>query len=184
MVAQVSVTPFGTRHLDVIADGKRFGSIERDNGKFLAKPYSLPCAWFTTQDEAVAHIVQTVGQLRVRWRRALVRAIEEGLDPVQVAGRDGVWFVMSGTDLNVGYLVTDNGASCSCPAGQAGDRVCKHRAAMRYVVGRLALEDEDEGPEPEPPAPAPCGLCRGTGTGWNGVAEVICWKCGGHGQVA
>lgn len=165
MVAQVSVQPCGTRHVDVIADGKRFGSIERDGALFLAKPYSLPCQWFDTQDEAVAHIVEKVGRLRARWQRALLRAMDEGLDPVQVAGREQTWFVQSGSDLNVGYLVERDGYSCTCPAGAGGDAVCKHRAVVRYVVGHLELDGgEDRDPEPEPPAPAVgCPRCKGTG---------------------
>ena len=192
MVAQVRIEPFGTRHLDVIADGKRYGSIELDGKLFLAKPYALPSEWFRTQDEAVAHIVETVGRLRARWQRALGRAIAEGLDPVAVASREGMWFVPSGSDLNVGYLVERNGITCTCPAGDGGDAVCKHRAAVRYVVGRLKLDGEGDGPEPEPPAPAarPCVFCNGLGRidcGWTDRGEWLyrwepCAKCSGTGR--
>lgn len=190
MVAQVVVQPFGSRHLDVIADGKRFGSIELDGRLFLAKPYALPCQWFQTQDEAVAHIVEKVGQLRARWQRALLRAMDEGLDPVMVSGRDRLWFVQSGSDLNVGYLVERDGATCTCPAGESGDAVCKHRAAVRYVVGCLTLDGVGEDPDPEPPATAPaagpqeCPECRGFGQLWSSVGWCLCPTCNGHMRAA
>ncbi len=100
-----------------------------------------------------------------RWRKALVRAIAEGVQVRQLAG-SGAWIATSGQDAGVAYQVAVSGGvahGCDCPAGEHGDPVCKHRALWYHVAGLLD-------PEPEPPAPAsiavasrPCGACDGDG---------------------
>ena len=73
---------------------------------------------------------------------------------------------------------------CECHAGQHGDPVCKHRAALRERLGALLLNDE-----PEPPTPAPptaCHNCHRHGWGYRTVdggrmERVTCWVCGGSG---
>jgi hypothetical protein len=67
-----------------------------------------------------------------------------------------MWVAASGTDATMAYLLEVTGGtvhSCTCPAGQFDDPVCKHRARWYFDAGLLDLD-----PEPEPPAsgdPAP-----------------------------
>ena len=78
-----------------------------------------------------------------RWQAALERAIEQGVEPLQIAGT-GEWVCTSASKLNTVYRT--DGVACECEAAFAGDPVCLHRAAVRYVLGTL--------PEPTAPAPA------------------------------
>ena len=57
---------------------------------------------------------------------------------------------------------------CECHAGPHNDPVCKHRAALRFVLGALKV---DRVPEPTPPRATV--VARG--------AEVPCHNCDGHG---
>lgn len=81
-----------------------------------------------------------------RWQKALKRALEQGVDVRQLA-TSGVWVATSGTDSTAAYVVTES--DCECRAAQEGDRVCKHRALLRHVLGLLPLD-----PDPTPAAPA------------------------------
>src|SRR3954468_24950681 len=98
-----------------------------------------------------------------RWRAAVARAIAEGVQVRQV-NANGMWVTTSGTDATMAYLIeVTNGVahSCTCPAGEFGDPVYKHRA--RYYLDMGLLD-----PEPEPPAsatPVVCFRCRGVGVG-------------------
>jgi len=77
-----------------------------------------------------------------RWQTALRRASAQGVTVRQI--QCGAWVATSGTDSEAAYLVTSHG--CECAAGVALDPVCKHRAALREMLGTLALET------PEAPA--------------------------------
>ncbi|MDP9369402.1 MAG: SWIM zinc finger family protein [Chloroflexota bacterium] len=89
-----------------------------------------------------------------RWQAALRRAIVEGVQVRQLAG-SGAWVATSGTDASTAYVVSLR--ECECPAGEHGDPVCKHRAALAHRLGRL-----DADPEPEPQAPV-APVRRGSG---------------------
>lgn len=186
MVAQIETRPVGTRHIDVIADGALVGSVEVEGRRFVAKPHGALCRWFETQEAAIEHVVVTVETLTARWSRALVRALEDGLDPVEVSGMTGAFFVASGSDANRGYLVRSNGATCTCPAGLRGE-VCKHAAAVRACLGLLPLPEIVV--EVETIA---CPRCSGAGTvdtsgGYLGLPahqrRGRCAGCGGSGRV-
>ncbi len=69
-----------------------------------------------------------------RWQAALRRALEEGVETRQLAGC-GMWIATSSTEAGTAYEVTP--WSCECHAGQFGDPVCKHRAALRERLGAL-----------------------------------------------
>src|SRR5579884_407158 len=84
-----------------------------------------------------------------RWQAALKRALAEGVQVRQLAG-SGMWIATSGTDATTAYEVSQFG--CSCPAGEFGDPVCKHRAAYWHALGILELDDEPEPPTPAAPA--------------------------------
>lgn len=73
-----------------------------------------------------------------RWRRALARAA--GLALYQCS-ETGAWYCTSGSEPGVVHPVSVE--ACGCPAGVAGDRVCRHRAALRAHLGLMV-----------PPAPA------------------------------
>ena len=78
-----------------------------------------------------------------RWQAAQERAIEQGVEPLQIAGT-GEWVVTSATRGATVYRC--DGVRCECESALlGGDEVCIHRAAVRYVLGTL--------PEPDP-APA------------------------------
>ena len=74
-----------------------------------------------------------------RWRIALRRAHTEGIQVRQLAG-SGMWIATSARDSTTAYEVTPWG--CECHAGQFGDPVCKHRAALLEVLERLTVEDD------------------------------------------
>ncbi len=74
----------------------------------------------------------------IRWKTALQRAHKEGVQVRQLAGC-GMWIATSAKGTTTAYEVTPWG--CECQAGQFGDPVCKHRAALLEVLGRLKLDD-------------------------------------------
>ncbi len=82
----------------------------------------------------------------------LRRALEEGVDVRQLAGC-GMWVAPSSRDAGTAYEETP--WECECHAGQHGDPVCKHRAALRERLGALLLDDEPEPPTPAAPAAPP-----------------------------
>jgi len=128
-----------------------------------------------------------------RWQAALTRAHAQGVTVRQIMC--GAWVATSGTDNDSAYLVTSHG--CECAAGVALDPVCKHRAALREMLGTLALETPEAGPVEPEMTPAEWA------TFWDGlyaaypaiapgpvtsmsdlaivVAEGACRECGGHG---
>ncbi len=67
-----------------------------------------------------------------RWTAALERARREGVEVRQLAGC-GAWIATSGSDTSAAYEVSEY--DCACHAGQFGDPVCKHRAALRHRLG-------------------------------------------------
>ena len=74
-----------------------------------------------------------------RWQAALQRAIEQGVEPLQIAGT-GEWVVTSATRGDTVYRC--DGVGCECAAALlGGDEVCTHRAAVRYVLGTLPEPD-------------------------------------------
>lgn len=167
------------------------------NGAWIGAPVGDQAMTFARREAAFRYVFTSISA-DSRWQRALGRAIEEGIDPVEVAGMAGTWFCESGTQPGVGYLVTRE--RCSCPAGDK-DMPCKHRAAVLAILGRL-VELEAFDPEPEPPAPAAsaipgpkvtggdaCPRCKGKGwwyyhvspTGQHSSAE--CQVCGGTGAA-
>ncbi|MBA2276234.1 MAG: hypothetical protein H0W06_00605 [Chloroflexia bacterium] len=94
-----------------------------------------------------------------RWQTALKRPLDEGVEIRQPAGC-GMWIATSSSSAGTAHEVTS--WACGCPAGQFGDPVCKHGAALLARVGRLALETEPEPPTPAAPAvPAVCATCDG-----------------------
>ena len=120
-----------------------------------------------TQAAAVSPVGRKVRQASPeRWQAALARALAEGVTVRQV-NANGMWVASSGTDATMAYLLEVTGGivhSCTCPAGQFNDPVCKHRARWYFDAGVLDLDD----PEPEPPAsaaPVSCFRCRGTDAG-------------------
>lgn len=85
------------------------------------------------------------GNTDTRWRAALRRAHAEHVEVRQLAGC-GMWVATSAKDTVIAYEVTPWG--CECHAGQFGDPVCKHRAALLEVLGRLTVDNEREGGSP------------------------------------
>ena len=67
------------------------------------------------------------------------------------------------TDATIAYEVVP--WACECHAGQLGDPVCKHRAALLARLGRLTLD-------PDPARAAPVS---------GPVPEIPCHTCGGYG---
>jgi hypothetical protein len=85
-----------------------------------------------------------------RWQRAAQRAIAERISVRQV-NTSGMWVASSGSDPTLAYLVEiTNGVahSCTCPAGDYGDPVCKHRARFYLDAGVLTLDGD--GPDDTP----------------------------------
>ncbi len=81
-----------------------------------------------------------------RWAAALARARSNGLRLFVLGGDARFWAVTSATRPGVAYTVSvvpGQPVNCICEAGQHGDEVCMHRAA---VLDRLGLL-------PQPPAP-------------------------------
>lgn len=75
-----------------------------------------------------------------RWQRAFDRVGREHIRVVALPGT-GAW-IATGSRPGAVYQLGVQGnlaTSCSCAAGQAGDPVCKHKAAY-YVLLGVALE--------------------------------------------
>lgn len=108
-----------------------------------------------------------------RWRKALERAIENGLEVFTVADT-GERFVTSASKLDV--LHRTDGHTCTCEAALAGDPICQHRAAVRFCLGWVMMPD---------PEPAKCPCCRGGRVErWLGhdiVGDALCDVCHGTG---
>ena len=121
-----------------------------------------------------------------RWRKALDRAIEQGVTVRQVASTR-VWIATSGTDTTAAYVLTVD--TCECRAALEGDECCKHRAMLRHRLGTLEL------PSVEPVAPAaPPAVCRDcdgdrytrmyTGGGLNDYWCIPCRACAAQAVAA
>ena len=116
-----------------------------------------------------------------RWQQALNRAIAQGVTVRQLAG-SGAWIATSGTDSEAAYIVTRD--TCECHAGEAGDPVCKHRAALRRRLGLLAIPAVVIEFETVAPATPICRDCAGSGMvryhqggGLSNWIEVRCRRC-------
>ena len=124
-----------------------------------------------------------------RWQRALARA--EGLTLYQCSV-SGCWYCTSGSEPGIAHPVTFT--DCGCAAAVAGDRVCRHRAALRCRFGLLAAPESadtrtvtaraDEGDVIVLTAER-CRRCRGTGSEYGGPdVEIRCLGCDGDGWVS
>lgn len=116
-----------------------------------------------------------------RWARALDRALHAGVEILTT--QDGERFATSASHLDLLYRVTPE--TCECAAGQAGDPVCQHRAALRSIIGNLPVVTVrvDE----LIPAGAPsCKRCFGNGEHWAGSGvdsyRITCPECQGTGR--
>jgi hypothetical protein len=67
--------------------------------------------------------------------RALDRAVDEGVKLRPVAGRPGLFCASSGTVPGRWYRNVSV-EWCPCPGGK-GASICKHRALVAYVTGRV-----------------------------------------------
>jgi hypothetical protein len=124
-----------------------------------------------------------------RWRKAVERALSEGIQVRQLAG-SGAWIATSGSDASTAYEIAVTGSvahGCECLAGINGDAVCKHRAAFYLAIG--LLDPEPAGPAPGP-ALIPCTGCVGSGQRQVRVVSplfdslsVRCGRCQGAGVV-
>lgn len=168
MVARIEEIRTSDRWYAVMVDGRKVGTIELDATRWAAHATRRPVQWFHTREAARQYVVAVAtdqaAPLADRWARALERAIAAGIDPVQVGGLESTWAVPSATREDVCYLVTSGAdgtpaGGCTCTAGNRGDAVCLHRAAVRACLGILALP---ESPEPVAPAAA-CDQCHGRG---------------------
>ena len=123
-----------------------------------------------------------------RWQRALARA--EGLTLFQCS-ETGAWYCTSGSEPGVAHPVTFT--ECGCPTGVAGDRVCRHRAALRRRFGLLeappAAETvvgtaRDEDGDVVVLTAERCRRCGGSGSEWCPDGELRCLECDGAGWVS
>src|SRR4051794_26147015 len=86
-----------------------------------------------------------------RWVKALERSAVEGITAFQVSST-GQWVVTSANDPLTVYAT--DGIDCDCLAAVNGDGVCKHRAIVLNLTGRLTIGPElpitiiDLDPEP------------------------------------
>ena len=101
-----------------------------------------------------------------RWTRALERARAEGIR-LQRGADAGTFRVISGS-----HTYTATADACTCLAGQHGDDVCKHRAAVRSAL-RLSARS----------ASVPCVACAASGWVWMNPETVRCERCDGTGHV-
>ena len=107
-----------------------------------------------------------------RWRAALDRAVEHGLE-VFVVADTGERLVTSASRLDT--LHRTDGRSCTCEAAVGGDPVCSHRAAVRCALGWVLTPG--------------CEACAGTGRDPEckghktptGRVVCECEACGGTG---
>lgn len=100
-----------------------------------------------------------------RWTAALERARRDGVR-LQRTGLETAYRVASGA-----HTYFASATACSCPAGRAGDPVCKHRAAVRSAEALAA-------------APTLCRECRGHGWVSEDDTHVYrCLRCDGRGSV-
>ena len=129
-----------------------------------------------------------------RWISARDRAIKENVHVCQVEST-GQWIATSGTKSGVAYAidVTGNIAhGCDCPAGAAGDPVCKHRAAFYALIGAIpcsvdALESEEFARDAAATiACRPCCHCSGRGKAFSEywLEARDCSWCAGTGSSA
>lgn len=177
------VTGTDLRIFRVDVDGARAGSVEFDGRMWATTPVVGRVCWFTTRDQATAWLAAQSRHERDRWQRALDRAIAAGVDVFEVAGEPDSWVVESATKAGTVYKVTGSGGgACSCQAGQAGDRICLHRAAVRGQLGILPVAAADPDPDPDPAAaavPEACPVCEGEFVRGN----LICRTCRGTGRA-
>lgn len=195
----VQMVPVGSSRERVVEDGWMLGTIEVDsNRRFVTKVerinrYDSPI-WFDDRGEAEAHILSEGRQLRDRWQRALDRAVAAGLDPLELAGDEDAWAVESGSRPGLAYLVRGRRAQqCSCPAGQAGDAVCQHRAAVLAALGIISPAPTTERCPVTGEAidadgfyTSTCRECSGMGKTWFAWGREACSRsceaCGGTGR--
>lgn len=118
-----------------------------------------------------------------RWRKALERAIANGIE-IFVADDDGERFATSASHADRLHRV--DAYSCTCEAALAGDPVCQHRAALRFVLGWLSLDAKPT----ETPATIECGACNGRGWRYVEVAggrsfpdKIACARCASSGRM-
>jgi hypothetical protein len=127
-------------------------------------------------------VTQSVSQQRVespaRWQKALERAVANGLEVFTVHDT-GERMVTSASRLDV--LHRTDGRACTCEAALAGDPVCQHRAAVRFLLGWL-------GPA-SVAVPAECSTCTGRGWSYGEVggghgipSRLTCCRCAGTGR--
>ena len=117
----------------------------------------------TSSDDAVGRPPRP--ETPARWSAALARATEAGVDVLTIGGDATRVAVESASVPGTIYVVNTAGTTCSCPAAQAGDAVCLHRALARFLVGAMD----------EAGRPYPCPACRGGGVEYDPAVE----KCGG-----
>jgi hypothetical protein len=117
-----------------------------------------------------------------RWQKALRRALENGVE-ILTASDDGERFATSASRLDLLHRVDPY--RCTCEAGIAGDPICMHRAALRFVLGWLALPELDEAA-----ATIDCPACQGCGWAYVEVDggrawpdQVECRRCDGSGRI-
>jgi hypothetical protein len=115
--------------------------------------------------------------------KALERAIRNGIE-IFVADDDGERFATSAS--HVDHLHRVAAYDCTCEAALAGDPVCQHWAALRYILGWIAPDDTTT----EMPATIDCAVCHGRGwsdfqtNGGRTFPEpVACRRCAGTGQM-
>lgn len=106
-----------------------------------------------------------------RWAKALQRAITSGLEVFTVADT-GERFVTSASRLDV--LHRTDGITCTCEAALSGDPCCQHRAAARFCLGWLQVEEAPTGPT--------CPDCCGCGQQDFGRYALPCDACAGTGR--
>src|SRR5690242_11194445 len=113
----------------------------------------------------VAQIGRCHGETNERWRKALERALEAGLE-VFVVADTGERMVTSASKFDV--LHRTDGVSCTCKAALSGDPICQHRAVLRFVMGWLALPESAA-----TLAMVSCPTCAGRG--WVYVSDDDHW---------